>query len=102
MATARVRLPHQRPAKRHRPQTPLAAEYTFSDADLGVFKGIAGKLQSSGRFAGVLERIEVDGKADVPDFALDNAGHAMLLTTTFHSIVDGTNGNTLLQPVDGT
>ena len=83
-------------------RTRLAAEYTFSDADLGVFKGIAGKLHSSGRFAGVLERIEVDGKADVPDFALDSAGHAVLLATTFHSIVDGTNGNTWLRPVDGT
>ena len=30
-------------------QTPLAAEYTFSDADLGVFKGIAGILHSSGQ-----------------------------------------------------
>jgi hypothetical protein len=83
-------------------RTPLAAEYTFNDADLGVFKGIRGTLQSSGRFSGVLEHIEVDGRADVEDFALSSAGHAMLLTTTFHSIVDGTNGNTWLRPVDGT
>ena len=83
-------------------QTPLAAEYTFSGADLGVFKGIAGILESSGKFAGVLERIEVNGKADVPDFALDSAGHPMPLATTFHSIVDGTNGNTWLQPVVAT
>jgi hypothetical protein len=83
-------------------RTPLAAEYAFHDADLGVFKGILGTLQSSGRFSGVLERIEVDGTADVEDFALERAGHAMPLATTFHSIVDGTNGNTLLRPVDGT
>jgi hypothetical protein len=44
-------------------RTPLAAEFTFHDADLGVFKGIRGTLQSSGRFSGVLERIEVDGRA---------------------------------------
>ena len=83
-------------------QTPLAAEYTFSGADLGVFKGIAGILESSGKFAGVLERIEVNGKADVPDFALDSAGHPVALATTFHSIVDGTNGNTWLRPAVGT
>jgi hypothetical protein len=83
-------------------RTPLAAEYAFRDADLGVFKGISGTLQSAGQFSGVLERIEVNGKADVKDFALDSAGHAMPLATTFHSIVDGTNGNTWLQPVDGT
>ena len=82
-------------------RTPLAAEYTFHDADLGVFKGIRGTLQSSGRFSGVLDHIEVDGKADVADFALTGAGHAMPLETTFHSIVDGTNGNTWLRPVDG-
>ena len=88
--------PSRRRRRRSRPR------YTFSDADLGVFKGIAGILDSSGKFAGVLERIEVNGKADVPDFALDSAGHPMPLATTFHSIVDGTNGNTWLQPVDGT
>ena len=82
-------------------RTPLAAEYTFRDADLGVFKGIRGTLQSSGRFSGVLERIEVDGHADVGDFALADAGHPVPLKTTFHSVVDGTNGNTWLRPVDG-
>ena len=83
-------------------RTPLAAAFTFRDADLGFFKGIAGLLQASGKFSGVLERIEVDGKADVQNFALDSGDHPMALATTFHSIVDGTNGNTWLQPVDGT
>jgi hypothetical protein len=49
----------------------------------------------------VLEHIEVDGQADVRDFALNSAGHTVPLETTFHSIVDGTNGNTWLRPVDG-
>jgi hypothetical protein len=83
-------------------RTPPAAEYAFHDADLGVFKGIRGTLQSSGRFSGVLEHIEIDGQADVADFALTSAGHAMPLETTFHSRVDATNGNTWLRPVDGT
>lgn len=80
--------------------TPLDAKYEFHDADLGVFDGIRGTLQSSGRFSGVLERIEVDGRADVPDFALDAVGNPVTLKTTFHSTVDGTNGNTLLEPVE--
>jgi hypothetical protein len=82
--------------------TPLAAEYTFHDANLGVFSGISGTLQSAGRFGGVLENIQVDGRADVADFALSSAGHPVKLSTTFHAIVDGTNGNTWLRPVDGT
>jgi hypothetical protein len=80
--------------------TPLDAEYEFRDADLGVFDGIRGILQSTGAFHGVLERIEVTGRTDVPDFALADVGHPVPLTTKFHAIVDGTNGNTWLQPVD--
>jgi hypothetical protein len=83
-------------------QTPLAASYRFERADLGVFDGIAGILDSSGSFKGVLERIEVDGTTSMPAFALADVGNGMPLETRFHSIVDGTNGNTLLQPVDAT
>jgi hypothetical protein len=83
-------------------QTPLAASYRFENADLGVFKGIAGILNSSGAFKGVLERIEVDGTTQMSAFALADVGNGMRLDTRFHSIVDGTNGNTLLQPVEAT
>ena len=81
-------------------ETPLAAAYRFEHADLSVFKGIEGTLTSTGRFSGVLERIEVDGEATVPAFALAAVGTGVPLTTRFHSIVDGTSGNTRLQPVD--
>jgi hypothetical protein len=82
--------------------TPLAASYEFVDADLGHFDGIRGMLRSEGAFKGVLERIEVEGRAEVPDFALADVGRAVPLKTTFHAVVDGTNGNTLLQPVEAT
>ena len=83
-------------------RTPLAASYRFENADLGVFDEIAGILNSSGAFKGVLERIEVDGTTSMPAFSLTDVGNGMPLDTRFHSIVDGTNGNTLLQPVDAT
>ena len=82
--------------------TPLAASYRFENADLGVFDGIAGILNSSGSFKGVLERIEVDGTTSMSAFALADVGNGMALETRFHSIVDGTNGNTVLQPVEAT
>lgn len=82
--------------------TPLAASYRFENADLGVFDGIAGILNSSGSFRGVLERIEVDGTTSMPAFALADVGNGVPLETRFHSIVDGTTGNTLLQPVEAT
>ena len=36
---------------------------------------------------------------ETPNFSLDTANHAMPLHTKFHAIVDGTNGDTYLQPV---
>jgi hypothetical protein len=38
----------------------------------------------------------------MPAFTLEDVGNGMALETRFHSIVDGTNGNTLLQPVEAT
>jgi hypothetical protein len=79
--------------------TPLQGAYTFRDADLGVFKGIAGTLSSDGKFSGVLERIAVNGRTTTPDFTVTVGGHRVKLDTEFQAIVDGTNGNTWLQPV---
>jgi hypothetical protein len=82
--------------------TPLAGEYNFDDADLGVFKGIAGILDSTGRFEGTLSSIAVHGQATVPNFRLKQAGNPVPLSTRFEVLVDGTNGNTTLKPVIGT
>jgi hypothetical protein len=53
-----------------------------------------------GEFKGRLDRIEVHGTAEVPDFSLDTANHPMPLHTTFSAVVDGTSGDTYLQPVE--
>ncbi len=75
-------------------------KYTFDHADLNTIKGIGGMLSSVGEFKGQLNRIEVDGTTETPDFSLDTANHKMPLHTEFHAIVDGTSGDTYLQPVD--
>jgi hypothetical protein len=80
--------------------TPVWGSYTFQKADLSVFKGISGILSSTGQYTGVLERIDVHGQTDTPDFALKRGGNPVRLQTTFHSIVNGTDGETLLDPVD--
>ncbi len=80
-------------------QTPLAANYTFMNADLGVFKGISGILSSHGKYAGVLNHIEVEGETDTPNFTVRVGGHPVNLHTDFNATVDGLNGNTLLHPV---
>ncbi len=80
-------------------QTRLSADYTFVNADLGVFRGISGILASRGKFGGVLDEIAVNGQTDTPDFRVSIAGHPVNLKTLFSATVDGTNGNTLLHPV---
>jgi hypothetical protein len=80
--------------------TPVSGAYTFQNADLSVFKGIAGKLSSQGKYDGVLDTIQVDGQTDTPDFMVTLSGNPVHLTTQFHAIVDGTSGDTQLQPVN--
>lgn len=80
--------------------TPLSGKYGFQNADLSVFKGISGTLGSTGSYHGVLQHIEVDGSTDTPNFALKRGGQPVHLKTVFHSIVNGTDGDTLLEPVD--
>ena len=82
--------------------SPLSGAYVFDKADLGVFKGIAGILHSTGQFEGTLDSVTAKGEATVPDFRLKSAGNAVPLQTTFEVLVDGTNGNTVLKPVVGT
>jgi hypothetical protein len=79
--------------------TPLAGDYKFTHADLGVFSGIAGFLDSKGAFHGTLSAITAKGEATVPDFRLKSVGNRMPLRTQFEVEVDGTNGDTILKPV---
>src|SRR3984885_1659593 len=79
--------------------TALGGTYSFHDADLGTLKGIGGILSSQGKYEGTLDKIVVDGKTDTPDFQVKISGHKVPLHTEFHAIVDGTDGNTYLQPV---
>jgi hypothetical protein len=80
-------------------ETPLDGTYNFSHADLSTIKGISGMLSSQGQFAGVLDHITIDGETDTPNFALDVSDHPVPLHTVFHAYVDGTTGDTYLDPV---
>ena len=92
---------HFGPWQREDPRmTAVSATYVFSDADMNTIKGISGTLESSGRFAGVLERIAVSGETRTPDFTVDRARQPVDLRTKFEAVVDGTSGDTWLTPVD--
>ena len=83
-------------------ELPLQGDYRFEHADLATFKGIAGILDSTGHFEGTLRDLTVDGETRTPDFRLTHYGNTLALTTHFHARVDGTNGDTWLDPVDAT
>jgi hypothetical protein len=78
----------------------VAGYYSFMNADLSTIKGIGGILSSTGQYAGTLGKIEVNGETNTPDFYLARSGHRVPLRTKFHAIVDATDGDTYLQPVE--
>lgn len=80
-------------------ETPVKGEYSFSNADLSTIRGIGGTLSSTGHYEGTLGGILVDGKTNTPDFRISVSGHAVPLETVFHAKVDGTSGDTYLEPV---
>ncbi|MEZ5284594.1 MAG: AsmA-like C-terminal region-containing protein [Vicinamibacterales bacterium] len=82
--------------------TPVNGTFDF-DADLGTIKGIAGALESNGRFGGPLSRIEASGSTHTPDFRIPKLNAAaLLLDTTFDAVIDGTEGDVALTRVDAT
>jgi hypothetical protein len=80
--------------------SPVSGNYIFEKANLSVFGGIGGTLHSKGEYSGILERIAVEGYTEVPDFHLKQVGTSVSLRTDFSAVVDGTSGDTFLEPVD--
>lgn len=82
--------------------TPLSGDYEFTNANLGTIRGLGGTLSSTGRFGGILGRIDVSGTTSTPDFQLAIAEQPLNLATRFRAVVDGTSGDTFLNEVDAT
>lgn len=80
-------------------ETPVSAEYAFSNADMSTLRGLQGTLTSTGHFSGPLDYLRVEGTTDIPNFALRISDHPVALHTDFKAEVDGTNGNTYLDQV---
>jgi hypothetical protein len=81
--------------------TPVRGRYSFDRADLSTIHGIGGTLDSHGDFSGMLSEIDVRGKTSTPNFQIDVGGSPVPLSTEFHAVVDGTNGDTYLKEVRG-
>ena len=81
-------------------QVMVPMDYTIDGSRLicRPMKGTAarGRYPKDGEITG---RIEVEGQTDTPDFQIAVSGHRVPLHTDFHAIVDGTDGDTYLEPV---
>jgi hypothetical protein len=90
------------PWRRDEPgDTPLGGTFMFAKADLSVFKGIAGTLSSHGYFSGTLAKLQAHGETYTPDFTIAVGGHPFPLYVKYEALIDGTNGDTRLNAIDG-
>jgi hypothetical protein len=81
-------------------RTPVTGKYVFAGANLDTIEGLAGTLRSVGSFTGPLNRIQVEGTTDTPNFQIDVGGAPVPLSTKFIAIVDGSDGDTYLREVN--
>lgn len=79
--------------------TPVSGSYTLSNADLGVFHSIGGKVSSGGNFEGTFKQLEVEGSTTTPEFEVAYTGHKLPLQTRFKAAVNALNGEIILQSV---
>jgi hypothetical protein len=84
----------------HPARTPITGKYVFANANLDTIEGLAGVLSSTGEFAGPINRIQVEGTTDTPNFQVDAGGMPVPLKTRFTAVVDGSDGDTYLKQVD--
>jgi hypothetical protein len=81
-------------------RTPISGQYKFEQANLSVYRGIAGMLSSVGKFNGNLGHIDISGTTDTPNFEVKSGGHPVQLITEFSAYVDARQGDTFLKRVD--
>ncbi len=81
-------------------RTPLAGSFVMEQADLSVLGGVAGILTANGGFRGPLRHIACSGTLDVPQFRVEGHDHSAHLWTTFRTVVDGLNGDIVLNDVE--
>lgn len=81
-------------------RTPVSGTYRLSKANLATFSGIAGELNSEGRFGGEIDHIDVGGDISAADFEVRAAKHKTPLRTRFSAMVNGRTGEVELRSVE--
>jgi hypothetical protein len=76
--------------------TPVSGECVLKQGNLGVFKTLAGSISAQVSFSGTLEKLDVSGTTDSPDFEVKKSGHRTPLSTQFSGTVDLLTGDVAL------
>lgn len=75
-------------------EMPLTGRYSLQRANLSRVSGLAGHVSANGSYSGIVRRVNVTGKAAIPDF---RAGHAHVerLDASYRVTVEATEGRVL-------
>jgi hypothetical protein len=76
--------------------TPISGTYALNRADLGVFKSLGGVVSSRGEFSGNLEKLNVAGATESPNFEVKESGHPFRLNAQFRGVLDMKTGDLVL------
>ncbi len=68
-------------------RTPYSGRYDFRRADLAVFGGIAGMLDTRGEFEGTVGDTRVGGEASIPDFLVTRSQNVVPLEVRYQARV---------------
>src|ERR1700686_3466193 len=79
--------------------TVVSGNYSIENADLAVFKSIAGITSSEGDFKGTFKEMEVEGSSTTPEYEVTSTHHKLPLQPHFSAAVNATNGETILRRV---
>jgi len=80
--------------------TAISGKYVLNRANLGVFKALGGTVFSRGEFSGNLEKLNVAGMTDSPNFEVKESGHQFHLSTQFRGLLDMKNGDLVLPSLE--
>ncbi len=78
-------------------EMPVSGDYHLRHNDLSRHKLVAGTLSSDGRFNGTLGRVEVVGRAAIPDFEVTRSRHSLGITAEYQLLVDAIKGDVAVQ-----
>jgi hypothetical protein len=81
--------------------TPVSGHYSLENADLSVFRSIAGHIWSTGKFHGTANQILVEGSTTTPELEVTNTQHQLPLKAQFSAMVNAITGEITLQNVKG-